>query len=90
MRDRIFNLTSVFLFYQKAFSLSVKNNRLKRFLYQLRINFLPTILMLIISSIIALHVSELINRAKLRSNDLKPVHVTNTIPSNSQTHSFTK
>lgn len=51
--------------------MSTNNNLLKRFLYQLRINFLPTILMLIFSSIIALYFSELIEKAKLRSNDFK-------------------
>jgi len=40
-----------------------KNNLLKRFLYQLGVNFLPTILMLIFFSIIAMYFSGLIERA---------------------------
>ena len=71
-RCRIQSSTSFFYFYQKAARMSANNNLLKRFLYQLRINFLPTILMLIFSCIIALYFSEVIGKAKLRSNDFKP------------------
>jgi len=82
MRCRKLSFTSIFSFYQKASSVSANNNLLKRFLYQLRINFLPTILMLILSSIIALYFSELIERAKLRSNNFKPAQTSHTRPMN--------
>jgi len=72
MRCRIPNPTSFFSLYQKASGLPANNDMLKRFLYQLRINFLPTILILILSIIIALYFSELIERSKLHSNDFKP------------------
>jgi hypothetical protein len=90
MRDSRLNSASFFSFYQKASSLSANNNLLKRFLYQLRINFLPTILMLISISIIALYFSELIERAKLRSNDFKPAQSSHTRPMNAEAHAFEK
>jgi hypothetical protein len=90
MRCRKLSFTSIFSFYQKASSVSANNNLLKRFLYQLRINFLPTILMLISISIIALYFSELIERAKLRSNDFKPVQASQTRPMSSDAYTFAK
>jgi len=90
MRYNRLNSTSFYSFYQKASSLSANNNLLKRFLYQLRINFLPTILMLISISIIALYFSELIERAKLRSNDFKPAQSSHTRPMNAEAHAFEK
>ena len=90
MRCRILNSTSFFSFYQKASSMSANNNLLKRFLYQLRIDFLPTILMLIFSIIIALYFSELIERAKLRSNDFKQAQASHTRPMNADAHTFAK
>ena len=74
MRFHILNSTSLFSFYQKDSSMAAKNNLLKRFLYQLGVNFLPTILMLIFFSIIALYFSGLIERPNLRSNDFQPVY----------------
>ena len=74
IRFHILNSTSLFSFYQKDSSMSAKNNLLKRFLYQLGVNFLPTILMLIFFSIIAMYFSGLIEKPNLRSNDFKPVY----------------
>jgi len=65
-----------------------KFNMLKRFLHQMQINFVPTLLMLIFSSIIALYISEVIDRAKLRSNDLKPAQASHTRPVNAQMHAY--
>ena len=90
MRYRILNSTSLISFYQKASTLSANSNLLKRFLYQLRINFLPTILMLIFISIIALYFSELIEKAKLRSNDFKPDQASHTQPMSAEAHDFAK
>jgi hypothetical protein len=74
MRFNILNSTNFFSFYQKASSMFAKNNLLKRFLYQLGVNFLPTILMLIFFGIIAMYFSGIIERANLRSNDFKPAY----------------
>ena len=90
MRCRRLNSTCFFSFYQKASSLSANNNLLKQFLYQLRNNFIPTILMLIFISIIALYFSELIERAKLRPNDFKPAQAIHTRLTNAETHTFEK
>ena len=70
--------------------MSAKNNLLKRFLYQLRVNFLPTIFMLIFISIIAMYFSELIERAKLRSNDFKPEQSSQNLQINTDAHTFAK
>ena len=70
--------------------MSANNNLLRRLLYQLRINFLPTILMLVFSGIIALYFSELIERAKLRSNDFKPAQDNHTRPMDADAHTFAK
>ena len=90
MRCRIPNPTSFFSLYQKASGLSANNDMLKRVLYQLRINFLPTILILILSIIIALYLSELIERSKLRSNDFKAVQASHARPMNAMAHAFAK
>ena len=70
--------------------MSANKNLLKRFLYQLGVNFLPTILMLIFSSIIALYFSELIEKARLRSNDFKPAQANHTRPMDADAHTFAK
>jgi len=46
--------------------------------------------MLIFSSIIALYFSELIERAKLRSNDFKPAQDNHTRPMDADAHTFAK
>ena len=63
---------------------------LKRFLYQLRVNFLPTIIILILSIIIALYFSELIEKSKLRSKDFKAVQASHTRPMDAMAHAFAK
>lgn len=52
--------------------MSAKSNLLKRFFYQLLVNVIPTLLMLIFFGIIAIYFSGLIERPKLRSNGFKP------------------
>lgn len=90
MRYRILNSIGLFSFYQKASRHTANNNMLKRFLYQLRINFLPTILILIVSIVIALYFSELIERAKLRSNDFKPAQGSHNRSINAEANAFAK
>jgi len=90
MRCRIFNATSFVSFLEKTPDLPAMKSLLKRFLYQLRINFLPPIFMLICSSIIALYFSGLIDRAKLRSTELKPAQASHERPGNTQTQAFVK
>jgi hypothetical protein len=89
---RCLRLRSVnfFSIYQKVSSLSANNNLLKRFLYQLRINFLPTILMLIFSSIIALYFSELIERSRVQSDDFKTGQTSHTLPMNPEAQAFAR
>lgn len=70
--------------------MSAKNNLMKRFLYHLRVNFLPTIIMLVFSIIIAMYFSELIEKAKLRSNGFKPAQDSQTRPINNDAHTFAK
>jgi hypothetical protein len=72
MRWRTLHSTRLVSFYQKDSNLSAENNLLKRCLHKLLKIFLPTIFILICSSMIALYLSELIYQAKLRSTDLKP------------------
>jgi hypothetical protein len=90
MKYRILNSISFFSINQKASSLSANNNLLKRFLYQLRINFLPTILMLIFSSIIALYFCEVIERSRVQSDDFKPAQTSHTRPMNAESQAFAK
>jgi len=84
------NFTCLFSFFQKASSVFANNNLLKRFLYQLRINVLPSIFMLVFSCIIALYFSELIERSKLRSNDFKPAQASHSRAMNTEAHAFAK
>jgi hypothetical protein len=72
----------------KASSMSSQNNLLKRFLYQLRVNFLPTILMLIFILVIAMYFSELIEKAKSSSNDYNPAQTSKTRPTNTDAHTL--
>ena len=85
MRCRTLHSTGFVSLYQKASNLSAENNLLKRCLDQLRKNVLPIMLILICSSMIALYLSELIYRAKLRSTDLKPDQASYARPVKAQT-----
>ena len=84
MRRRVFQSTGFVSFYQNAFNLSTENNLLKRFRCQLRENILPTMLILICSSLIILFLSELIYRAKLHSSSVQPTQISHARPANPQ------
>jgi hypothetical protein len=84
MRRRVFQSTGFVSFYQNAFNLSTENNLLKRFLCQLRENVLPTMFILICSSLIILFLSEVIYQAKLHSTSLQPAQISHTRPANTQ------
>lgn len=84
MRRRVFHSTGFISFYQTAFNLSRENNLLKRCLYQLQKNVLPTMFILICSSVIILFLSELIYRAKLHSTSLKPAQASHVRTANAQ------
>ncbi|MDT8443760.1 MAG: hypothetical protein RQ722_05685 [Desulfuromonadales bacterium] len=84
MRSRVFHFTGFVSFYQKAFNLSTENNLLKRCLDQLQKNILPTMFILICSSVIILFLSELIYRAKLHSTRLEPAQASHVQPANAQ------
>jgi len=84
MRSRVFQFAGFVSFYQNAFNLSTENNLLKRFRCQLRENILPTMLILICSSLIILFLSELIYRAKLHSSSVQPTQISHARPANPQ------
>jgi hypothetical protein len=84
MRCRTLHSTGFVSFYQKASNLSTENKLLKRCLDQLRKNVLPTMFILICSSMITLYLSELIYRAKLHSTDLKPDQASHARPVKAQ------
>ena len=84
MKSRLFHYNAFISFYQNAFNLSTEDSLLKRCLYQLRKNVLPTLLILICSTVIILFLSELIYRAKQHSTSLKPAQVSYAKPANAQ------
>jgi hypothetical protein len=84
MRSRVFHSTGFASYCQNAFNHSTVNNLLKRCLYQLRRNVLPTLFILICSSVIILFLSELIYRAKHHSTSLKPAQASHARPANAQ------
>jgi hypothetical protein len=85
MRSRTLHSTGFVSFYQNTSKLIAENNLLKRCLDQLWKNVLPTMFILICSSMITLYLSELIYQAKLHSTDLKPAQARHAQPAKTQT-----
>ena len=84
MRYRTLCTNRFVSFYLRTSNQAARYNFLKRCLYQLRINFLPTMLILICCSMIALYFSELIYRARSVPTDLKPVKASHARPVKAQ------
>ncbi|PLX76865.1 MAG: hypothetical protein C0615_06075 [Desulfuromonas sp.] len=80
MKYHTLQSTGFVLYHKKTFNWGSVNNLLMRCLDQLWKDIIPTIIMLICSSIITLYVCELIDRTRMHSMELKPAHTRYTQP----------
>ncbi len=85
MRCRTLHSTGFVSFYQNTSNLFAENNLFKRCLDQLWKNVLPTMFILICSSMITLYLSEVIYQAKLHSTELKQTQANHAQPVKAQT-----